>query len=47
VYGGGGIAVLDDFRELTLSRNGKRTRRPKKMSQDKGFDQESPPSCTR
>jgi predicted dehydrogenase len=31
--------VLDDFRELTVSRNGKR-RRIRKWSQDKGFDQE-------
>jgi predicted dehydrogenase/threonine dehydrogenase-like Zn-dependent dehydrogenase len=39
VYGGGGLAVLDDFRELTISRNGKRTR-TKKLTQDKGFDRE-------
>jgi polar amino acid transport system substrate-binding protein len=39
VYGGGGIAVLDDFRLLTLTRDGKR-RRVKRMTQEKGFDQE-------
>jgi predicted dehydrogenase len=39
VCGGGGIAVLDDFRELTLSRDGRR-RRTRKRSQEKGFDQE-------
>jgi polar amino acid transport system substrate-binding protein len=39
VYGGGGIAVLDDFRQLTLTRDGKR-RRVKRMTQEKGFDQE-------
>lgn len=39
VFGGGAIAVLDDFRELTLSRDGKR-RSVKKLSQDKGFDEE-------
>ncbi|HST57166.1 MAG TPA: Gfo/Idh/MocA family oxidoreductase, partial [Longimicrobium sp.] len=39
VFGGGVIAVLDDFRELTISRGGKR-KSVKKMSQDKGFDEE-------
>lgn len=39
VFGGGAIAVLDDFRELTISRGGKR-KSVKKLSQDKGFDEE-------
>jgi predicted dehydrogenase/threonine dehydrogenase-like Zn-dependent dehydrogenase len=39
VFGGGAIAVLDDFRELTVSRGGKR-KSVKKLSQDKGFDEE-------
>lgn len=39
VFGGGAVAVLDDFRELTVSRSGKR-KRVKKLSQDKGFDEE-------
>lgn len=39
VYGGNGIAILDDFRRLTLTRNGKR-RTIRKLSQEKGFDQE-------
>jgi len=39
VYGGNGIAILDDFRNLTLTRNGKR-RRVNRFSQEKGFDQE-------
>ncbi len=39
VFGGGAIAVLDDFRELTVSRGGKR-KSTKKLSQDKGFDEE-------
>ncbi|HET7275804.1 MAG TPA: Gfo/Idh/MocA family oxidoreductase, partial [Longimicrobiaceae bacterium] len=39
VYGAGGIAILKDFRELTMTRNGKR-KRIKRTSQDKGFDQE-------
>ncbi|HEX6909528.1 MAG TPA: bi-domain-containing oxidoreductase [Longimicrobium sp.] len=39
VYGGGALAVLDDFRELTVSRGGKR-KSVKKLSQDKGFDEE-------
>lgn len=39
VFGGDGIAVLDDFRELTLTRGGKR-RRTRRMGQDKGYDQE-------
>src|SRR5581483_3841179 len=39
VYGGGRVAVLDDFRLLEVWRNGKRkvTRR---LQQDKGFDRE-------
>jgi predicted dehydrogenase len=39
VFGGGTIGILDDFRHLTVSHNGKR-RTEKRMSQDKGFDQE-------
>jgi polar amino acid transport system substrate-binding protein len=39
VFGGGALAVLDDFREVTISRGGKR-RTVKKLSQDKGFDEE-------
>ncbi|MGH9842630.1 MAG: Gfo/Idh/MocA family protein, partial [Blastocatellia bacterium] len=39
VYGGGRVAVLDDFRMLELWRDGKR-KATKRMSQDKGFDQE-------
>ncbi|HEU4556411.1 MAG TPA: Gfo/Idh/MocA family oxidoreductase, partial [Longimicrobium sp.] len=39
VFGGGTLAVLDDFREVTVSRGGKRTR-VKKLSQEKGFDHE-------
>ena len=39
VFGGGAIAVLDDFRELTISRGGKR-KTVRKLSQDKGFDEE-------
>jgi predicted dehydrogenase len=39
VFGGGVVAVLDDFRELTLSRGGKRSR-TRRLSQEKGFDQE-------
>jgi polar amino acid transport system substrate-binding protein len=39
VFGGGRIAVLDDFRQLTLSQGGRR-RTAKRLSQDKGFDQE-------
>jgi predicted dehydrogenase/threonine dehydrogenase-like Zn-dependent dehydrogenase len=39
VFGGGALAVLDDFREVTISSGGKR-RRVKKLSQDKGFDEE-------
>jgi predicted dehydrogenase len=39
VFGGGTVAVLDDFRELEISRGGKRTR-TRKLSQDKGFDEE-------
>jgi predicted dehydrogenase/threonine dehydrogenase-like Zn-dependent dehydrogenase len=39
VFGDGGIAILDDFRRLTLTRDGRR-RRVRHMTQDKGFDQE-------
>lgn len=39
VFGGGGIAILDDFRQLTLTRGGKR-KKVKRLSQEKGFDQE-------
>lgn len=39
VYGGGRTAVLDDFRRLEMWRNGKR-KTSRRMSQDKGFDQE-------
>ena len=39
VYGGGRVAVLDDFRMLETWSNGKR-KVTKKMTQDKGFDQE-------
>ena len=39
VFGGGRSAVLDDFRQLELWRDGKR-KISKRMSQDKGFDQE-------
>jgi predicted dehydrogenase len=39
VYGGGRVAVLDDFRVLEIWRNGKRGV-TKKLTQDKGFDQE-------
>jgi polar amino acid transport system substrate-binding protein len=39
VFGGGRIAVLDDFRLLTLSQGGRR-RTVKRLAQDKGFDQE-------
>jgi polar amino acid transport system substrate-binding protein len=39
VYGGGRVAALDDFRVLEIWRNGKRNV-TKKLTQDKGFDQE-------
>ncbi len=39
VYGGGRTAVLDDFRQLEMWRDGKR-KISRRMSQDKGFDQE-------
>lgn len=39
VYGGGRVAVLDDFRALELWRDGKR-KTTKRLAQDKGFDQE-------
>jgi predicted dehydrogenase len=39
VFGAGTVAVLDDFRELVSSRAGKRSR-VRRLSQDKGFDQE-------
>jgi len=35
VYGGGLVAVLDDFRVLEITRNGKRSRK-KALNQDKG-----------
>lgn len=38
-YGGGRIAVIDDFRTLETSHDGKR-RTVRKLSQDKGFDKE-------
>ncbi len=39
VYGGGRVAVLDDFRVLECWRDGKR-KVTKRLAQDKGFDQE-------
>jgi polar amino acid transport system substrate-binding protein len=39
VYGGGRVAVLDDFRQLEMWREGKR-KTVKRLAQDKGFDQE-------
>ncbi len=39
VYGGGRVAVLDDFRVLETWSNGKR-KVSKKLTQDKGFEQE-------
>ena len=39
VYGGGRVAVLDDFRVLESWRDGKR-KVTKRLTQDKGFDQE-------
>lgn len=39
VFGGGRSAMLDDFRQLELWRDGK-CKTSKRMSQDKGFDQE-------
>jgi predicted dehydrogenase len=39
VYGGGCVAVLDDFRELKIVRGGK-SQRTKKLVQDKGYDEE-------
>ncbi|HLU24438.1 MAG TPA: hypothetical protein VKZ58_01845, partial [Longimicrobiales bacterium] len=39
VFGGGRIGVLDDFRELVISQGGKREK-VRRLSQDKGFDQE-------
>lgn len=39
VYGGGRTAVLDDFRQLEMWRDGKH-KTSRRMSQDKGFDQE-------
>lgn len=39
VFGGGGVAVLDDFRQLELWRDGKR-KTVKRLAQDKGFDLE-------
>jgi polar amino acid transport system substrate-binding protein len=39
VYGGGCVAVLDDFRELKIVRGGK-SQRTKKLAQEKGYDEE-------
>ncbi|HEX8903738.1 MAG TPA: hypothetical protein VF771_02710, partial [Longimicrobiaceae bacterium] len=39
VFGGGTLAVLDDFREVTISRGGKR-KRTRRLSQEKGFAEE-------
>lgn len=39
VYGGGRVAVLEDFRQLEMWREGKR-KTVKRLAQDKGFDQE-------
>jgi len=39
VYGGGRVAVLDDFRQLEMWRDGKR-KVARRLAQDKGFDQE-------
>lgn len=39
MYGGGAVAVLDDFRLLTLSHDGK-TQRVKARNQDKGQSQQ-------
>jgi predicted dehydrogenase len=39
VFGDGRIAILDDFRTLMLSRNGRRSRR-RRWFQDKGYKQE-------
>lgn len=39
VFGGGGIGVLEDFREVLTTRGGKQNR-TRKLAQEKGFDQE-------
>jgi polar amino acid transport system substrate-binding protein len=39
VFGGGAVGVLDDFRQLTVSRGGKRSRQ-QRFSQEKGFAEE-------
>jgi predicted dehydrogenase len=39
VYGSETVAVLDDFRELSVMRNGRRSRY-RRLSQDKGYDAE-------
>ena len=39
VFGEGRVAILDDFRSLALTRDG-RTKREKAANQDKGFEQE-------
>lgn len=39
VFGGGGIGVLEDFREVLTTRGGKQGR-TRRLSQEKGFDQE-------
>jgi predicted dehydrogenase len=40
VFGGGAVAVLDDFRRLELVRNGRRTTETSRFSQDKGHESE-------
>jgi predicted dehydrogenase/threonine dehydrogenase-like Zn-dependent dehydrogenase len=39
VFGGSKVAVINDFRELEITRNGKRER-DRKLAQSKGFDEE-------
>ncbi|MGH7703158.1 MAG: bi-domain-containing oxidoreductase [Gemmatimonadales bacterium] len=39
VFGGGAVGVVDDFRSLKISRNGRRSGR-RRLTQDKGYDQE-------
>ncbi|HEY0799320.1 MAG TPA: hypothetical protein VGD54_00640, partial [Steroidobacteraceae bacterium] len=36
VFGGGGVGVLDDFRELELSRDGRKQGERSRLGQDKG-----------
>lgn len=40
VFGGGAVAVLDDFRRLELVRNGRRAIETSRFSQDKGHESE-------